>query len=733
MGGRRSDINFAVAVTLATVIASRVGHALTHTTVVVSELLIPIMLAAYRGGIASGMTALITALISFGVLGAPNVESVGLLAVNGSIVSWLSERLRADRTRATVSERQFMRLFDSIPMPLAVIRLSDLRYMTVNETFLATFERKRAEIVGHTSNEIGLFVDMADRDRLAHDFRREGVIRGRELQLQTKNGEPRIVIASVDSVAIAGEPHLIAVYSDLTERLKSQAALAESDARFRDLTEAIHEVFWLTDSNTHEMLYISPAYERIWGRPCTELMANSRSWLDAVHPEDRARVVEAVRTRQRTGQYDEQYRIVRPDGTQRTIRDRGFVVRDARGIVLRIAGLAEDRTEQLHLEDQLRQVQKLESLGMLAGGVAHDFNNILAVVASCTGLLADSIPHASPDRELVDEIDHAVTRATGLTRQLLAFSRRQVVEPVVLDVNACVNETRRMLRRMVGEDILFTTSLEPELQRVRVDAGYLVQVIMNLVVNARDAMPRGGSLDLTTRNVVLDEAFRSRHPGAFAGPAVSLAVRDTGCGMSPEVMARIFEPFFTTKSVGQGTGMGLSVVRGIVEQAGGFLEVESTVGVGTTFAVYLPGLAAAADQLAEPARASAMGLETLLLVDDDEHVRRAASRALRARGFTVLEAAGGDRALQLIDAHPEIALLVTDVVMPGMDGRDLVHAARTRRPALRTLYVSGYTDEAIVRHGAATGKIELLEKPFRLDCLAAKVRHVLDHVQSLAA
>jgi CheY-like chemotaxis protein len=203
--------------------------------------------------------------------------------------------------------------------------------------------------------------------------------------------------------------------------------------------------------------------------------------------------------------------------------------------------------------------------------------------------------------------------------------------------------------------------------------------------------------------------------------------------MSPDVMARIFEPFFTTKSVGQGTGMGLSVVRGIVEQAGGFLEVGSTVGTGTTFSIYLPGLAATADHVAEPTRAAAMGLETLLLVDDDEHVRRAASRALRARGFTVLEAAGGDRALQLIDAHPEISLLVTDVVMPGMDGRDLVDAARAKRPALRTLYVSGYTDDAIVRHGAATGRIELLEKPFRLDCLAAKVRHVLDLAQPLAA
>ncbi|MDQ3367696.1 MAG: ATP-binding protein [Myxococcota bacterium] len=375
---------------------------------------------------------------------------------------------------------------------------------------------------------------------------------------------------------------------------------------------------------------------------------------------------------------------------------------------------AVDASERVQLEQQVREAQKLESLGLLAGGVAHDFNNILAVILSSTSMLDEVIPHGHRERELVDEIAAAVTRATALTRQLLAFSRKQVIEPVVLDLNMAVNDTRKMLRRMVGEDIVITTSLEPDLGHVRMDPGYLVQVLMNLVVNARDAMPRGGSLTVTTRNALKGDVAE-----------VTLSVTDTGCGMPPEVRERIFEPFFTTKGLGNGTGLGLSVVHGIIEQAGGRIAVHSEPGVGTTFEIHLPLVDAPADHITNVAIAGAMGTEKIVLVDDDVFVRISTSRALRARGYNVLEASDAATALRLLGDR-DIKLLVTDVVMPGMDGPELVDEARRRRPTLKVLYMSGYTDDALLRHGVHANDIAVLEKPFRGHMLAGKVRQLLD-------
>ncbi|MGE0404202.1 MAG: ATP-binding protein, partial [Kofleriaceae bacterium] len=365
--------------------------------------------------------------------------------------------------------------------------------------------------------------------------------------------------------------------------------------------------------------------------------------------------------------------------------------------------------EKQDLEEQVRQAQKLESLGLLAGGVAHDFNNILAVIGSSIGMLADVVP--ASDADLVAEIERAVRRGASLTRQLLAFSRKQVIAPVVLDVNQVVEETRKMLRRMVGEDVKLSCSLDPELHHVLMDSGALVQVMMNLAVNARDAMPLGGSLTMTTRN---------------DGDEVLLEVTDTGCGMPPSVVDRIFEPFFTTKGLGKGTGLGLSVVHGIVEQAGGRIAVRSEVGAGTTFSIHFPATRATATADACDA-SDYRGDELVLLVDDDIFVRRSAARALRTNGYTVLEATDGERALELIEEHgPAIGLLVTDVVMPGMDGRQLVEAARARRPTLKVLYTSGYTDDAVLLHGIQHEAVAFLEKPFHAHQLAGSVRRALD-------
>ncbi len=528
-------------------------------------------------------------------------------------------------------------------------------------------------------------------------------------------------------------PSAQTVINDITERKRADIALAESEARFRALADNIEEVFWVTKPNG-ECAYASPAFERVWGRPCAELYKHPSLWLDAVHPEDHARIKAAI---PRHGvvrpDFSHEYRIYRPDGTMRWIRDRGSAVRDERGELVGFVGIAEDITDQQALEDQLRQTQKMESLGLLAGGVAHDFNNLLAVIAACSGMLCDEIPKQSSQRELVDEISNAVERASALTRQLLAFSRRQVTEPRVIDLNQVVNETRKMLRRMVGEDIILSMSLEPELGHVRADPGYVVQVLMNLAVNARDAMPRGGSLSLATRNVTLTADATRGHPGVKPGPAVELTVRDTGSGIPAEIQHRIFEPFFTTKGVGRGTGMGLAVVHGIVDQAGGFIDVESQPNVGTTFRILLPIVNENIDELREIAGAMALGVESVLFVDDDEHVRRVAARALRTRGYNVIEASNGSDALALLDSRDRIDLLLTDVVMPGMDGRQLAELACTKQPQLKVLYTSGYTDDAVVRHGVMQGAVDLIEKPFRIETLAMRVRQRLDRDPAVSA
>lgn len=511
---------------------------------------------------------------------------------------------------------------------------------------------------------------------------------------------------------------------------RAEQVLRESEERFRQLAENINEAFWMTDSAKNQMLYVSPAYESIWGRTCEAIYAAPDRWLEAVHPEDRERVRQAALTRQAEGVYDEEYRIIRPDGSLRWVRDRAFPVRDAAGRVIRIAGVAEDVTERRDLEMQLRQAQKMEAIGQLAGGVAHDFNNLLSVIFGHSELLALDLPADEPRQESVTQISQAAERAAALTRQLLAFSRQQVLEPTVLDLNRLVAEAEKMLRRLIGEDVQLQTALQPDLSRVRVDPGQMEQVIMNLAVNARDAMPNGGRLTIETREAELQSVYAKAHLGARPGHHVLLAVSDTGCGISPEIQARIFEPFFTTKPVGQGTGLGLSVVHGIIKQSGGHITVESAPGTGTTFKIYLPAVPDEPLATLAPSAPSKPvgGSETILLVEDEELMRAVTARLLGTLGYRVLEASSGEEASHLAEASglEKIDLLMTDVVMPDMSGRDLADKLRHRRPGLKVLFQSGYTGEVVVRHGVSHAGVTFLQKPFRLDTLAKKVRAVLE-------
>jgi signal transduction histidine kinase/ActR/RegA family two-component response regulator len=384
--------------------------------------------------------------------------------------------------------------------------------------------------------------------------------------------------------------------------------------------------------------------------------------------------------------------------------------------------------ELTETQGQLEQAQKMDAIGRLAGGVAHDFNNLLTVILGRTDILLHPLKPEDPMRRGIELIQRTAGRAADLTRQLLAFSRKQVLEAAVLDLSAVTTDMKDMLGRLIGEDISLLTTPTPGLGRVKADRGQIEQVVMNLAVNARDAMPQGGRLILETANVELDDEYVRRHVGARPGPHVMLAVSDTGTGIPREIQAQIFEPFFTTKEQGKGTGLGLATVYGIVKQSGGYIEVDSEPGQGTTFRIYLPRLEAAVtvDRSVRPA-AAAGGTETILLVEDEEGVRELARDILRASGYTVLEARNGAEALLLFERHQgPLDMLLTDVVMPRMSGRELAERLAPLRPELSVLYMSGYTDDAVIRHGVLGAGTAFLQKPFTPAALVLRVRETLD-------
>lgn len=516
----------------------------------------------------------------------------------------------------------------------------------------------------------------------------------------------------------------VGVVTDITERRAAEEALRESEQRFRQITETIDDVFWLVDVPRTRILYVSPKYEQLWGRTMQSLYENIASFLESVHEDDRPRM-RARLARELEYGYDDTFRIRKPDGSVAWIRDRAFPVRGPDGSVTAVAGLATDVTPQRRLEEQLAQSQKLESIGRLAGGVAHDFNNLLTVILSGAELALREAPQEGALRADLLQIREAGQRAANLTAQLLAFARRQVVAPVRVDLNELMRGMDRLLRRVIGEDIELVTLLAPDLGMVFVDRSRLEQVVVNLAVNARDAMPRGGRLTLQTSNFTVDAAF---HPDIDTGEYVMLAVSDDGIGIAPDVLEHVFEPFFTTKDFGRGTGLGLATCYGMIRQAGGHILVESEPGSGTTFKILLPRESTGTVSVPPPAMSSPSGgHETILFVEDEAIVRTVGVRILRETGYTVIEAKGGADALRVASEHAgTIHLLLSDVVMPQMSGIDLARRLRETRPDLKVLLTSGYTEHTILEHGAPDMTSAFLQKPYVLESLLAKVRETLD-------
>ena len=517
---------------------------------------------------------------------------------------------------------------------------------------------------------------------------------------------------------------IVASVHDVTRTAAFQQALEQHRTFLEQAQEVAHIGSWVAELDGSERVGWSRETHRIFGIEPNQFPGTRAAFYEFVHPDDRVAVAAAESARNRSGRTEIDHRIVRRDGAVRWVHLETDVVRDAAGRPIRMIGTVQDVTERRALEDQLRQAQKMEAIGRLAGGIAHDINNALTAIAGYAELALGEVPAQGQARADIEEIRRAAERAGSVTKQLLAFSRKQIIEPRLFDLNDTVAAIARLLARLVGSDILVRTHLGDDLWPIVGDPGQIEQAIVNLAVNARDAMPDGGSISLETSLVVVDEATARAHLPMPPGEYVRLAVRDTGQGMSPDTQARIFEPFFTTKAVGKGTGLGLSMVYGTMKQIGGFIFVASEVGRGTTFTLYFPPAPESAAIGASRRRGASTGYRpTILIAEDEDAVRQLVASTLRDE-YVVLLARSADEALQIADARSEpVDLLLTDAIMPGKSGVELASVLVRRWPSLRVMFMSGYSEEELSVAGVER-PVTIVEKPFTPRDLRRRIREM---------
>ena len=636
---------------------------------------------------------------------------VGLLG----LFSDITERKQAE-AELRESEERFRNMADTAPVMIWVTG-PDKLFTFFNKTWLDFTGRTMEQELGNGwaggvhSEDVHRYYEAFCS---SFDARREFHL---ECRLRRADGEYRLLLCSgVPRFASGGVfAGYIGSDIDITD--------LQSEERFRELAENIDQVFWMLDLETKRVLYVSPAFEKVWGCASAALFRNPAWLVETVHAEDRDRFI-AFSERDRSEPVEEFYRIVRPDGSVRWIHDRSFPVHDPGGKPYRAAGIAEDITTRRGMEEQLRQAQKMEALGRLAGGIAHDFNNLLTVVGGYAHVLLQGTPPEDTRHDKLKQIQAASNRASALTSQLLAFGRKQMLQPKVVNVNNLLSNIEPLLRRVMGEHISLQTMLSSDLPCVKADPNQLEQVLINLAANARDAMPEGGEFRIRTTVVQAQPGtdFR-RDPFPWA----RIEVSDTGCGMSQDVLGHIFEPFFTTKAVGKGTGLGLSTVYGIIQQNHGTIHVSSNPSRGTIFEILLPPVPEREENPAAPPQPfeSLGGNETILVAEDEPGVRKLVRETLAQFGYTVLQAANGHEALSILQQTGPVDLLLTDVMMPLMGGRELAERVIALWPATKVVYMSGYTDDTLAFSALPRPDAAFIQKPFTPFALADKLHHAL--------
>jgi two-component system cell cycle sensor histidine kinase/response regulator CckA len=639
------------------------------------------------------------------------------------IIRDISEREHSE-AQLRQSQEKYASMVHSSPDAITLRSLPDRRYLEVNEGFIRLTGYSAEEVLGKTPGELDLWVEQEPHQATLQMVETHGLVKGEEFRFRTKTGEIRYGRVSAVRVTINEQPCMLSVTHDITDRKHAEAQLQRSEAQFRSLIhDAPYGIYRVTSDG--QLLDVNPALVMMLGYDSEEELMRRNMEKDIYRDKQ-------IRPRLLKEHSYNDFRAVeaewqRKDGKIITVKMTGHPVLQKDNSLAYFEVFTEDITERRTLERQLIQSQKMEAIGRLAGGIAHDFNNLLSVILGHSDILEQQAGTDGRLRKSVEATRNAAERAAALTMQLLAFSRKQLIEPTVIDLNQSVAEIQKMLHRIIGEDIELTIRLQPGLGYVRADSGQLGQVLMNLAVNSRDAMPSGGKLAIETANVELDDTYVRQHLGAKPGQFVMLAVSDTGIGMDAETLSHIFEPFFTTKEPGKGTGLGLSMVYGIIKQNNGYVMPYSEPGRGTTFKIYFPRTVESLPAPLGVEKEIPGGSETILVVEDELALRELTCLLLQEAGYTVLESTGVEDAIATAkDSQRKIDLLLTDVVMPRLDGRELANQLVALRPNLKVLYMSGYTDDVIDHRGFLKQTTVLVQKPFTKAKLLRKVRETLD-------
>src|SRR5260221_1608301 len=654
---------------------------------------------------------------------------IGLVLIFDIYTLFQQLQIHRMRRRLIRGEELFRLISENAADLIAVV---DMEGKRVFNSF--AYER----VIGYSSEDLQKSssfeqIHPEDRDKVrlaAEEARRTGVGKPLEYRVRHKNGTWRVLesTASVIRNSKGDDENLVSVMRDVTERKSSAEAVRRAEAGFRSVVEVDPYGIYRAGLSG-ELVLVNSALEKMLGYSSQEELLRTNLATGVYrYPVEHQKLNETLLHQESFKDIEVEWK--RKDGALITVRCSGRPIKDETGAVAYVEVFAEDATERRTLERQLRMAQKMEAVGRLTGGIADDFNNSLGVIIGYSQVLKRTLGSEHASFEHAEEIEKAGQRAVSLTRQLLAFSRQQVLEPVVLNLNTLVSYMEKMLPRLIGEDIALKLHLDTSLSQVKTDPSQIEQVLLNLAVNARDAMPDGGKLLIQTANVNLDTAYTHSHPGSRPGSYVMLRVTDTGTGIDPEIQSQIFEPFFTTKERDKGTGLGLATVYGDGKQSGGYIAVDSEKGNAASFSVYMPRLEQPVADPVAPVAVAPMNTrrtETILLVEDAEPLRTLAEMFLKESGYRILSAADVQQALQSARQHPQpIHLLLTDVVMPGMNGRVLGERLAPSQPGMKVLYMSGYADSFIAGHGVLESGTHLLHKPFTQETLTCKVRELLN-------